>query len=141
MTAAQVATDALNEALAEAKVVYMRHLKIARVVFRENENAREQLALAGRRGRVLSDWIVQVRQFYTNVLGDEEIRAALAEFGITAEALTAGLALVNEVEAANARQERKKGAAQAATRARNDALDALTEWDQDTYPHLERVSV
>lgn len=134
------ATDALNEARAEANAVYMRHLKIARVVFRGNEDAREQLALAGRRARALSGWIVQARQFYTNALGDEEVRTALAGFGITTEALEAGLTLVDTVEAARARQERKKGDAQAATQARNDALSALDDWMRD-FTAIARVAL
>lgn len=134
------ATDALNAARAEANDVYMRHLRVARIAFKEDDDAQQQLALAGRRERALAGWIVQVRQFYTNALGDEEVRAALGQFGITSDALEAGLALVDGVAAAKARQQRRKGDALDATEARNEALRALDEWMRD-FTAIARVAL
>ena len=134
------ATDALQSAWEEAKTVYIRHVKVARVAFKRSRGTWEELGLSGKRKRTISGWLTQARQFYTNALADPDILTALGEFGITQEKLEAGRALVDDVEAANAAQEKEKGEAQAATVARDEALDALDEWMSD-FVAIARVAL
>lgn len=134
------ATDALQSAWDEAKTVYTRHVKVARVALKRERGAWKQLGLSGRRKRTLSGWLTQARQFYANALADPNILVELGNFGITQEKLEAGQTLVDDVETANAAQEQEKGEAQEATRKRDQALDALDEWMSD-FVAIARVAL
>lgn len=70
-------------------------------------------------------------RFYTNLAGNEEWLAKMATYGVTAEKLTAGQALVKEVEEALNKQKTEMGEAQEATRMRDRAADELKGWYSD----------
>lgn len=134
------ATDALQAAFDTANTTYMRHVKVARIALQDERGAAQALALTGRRKRTIPGWLDQARQFYDNALGDEAILTALGHFGITAEALEAAQAEVDAVATANAAQEREKGEAQDATKARDEAMGALDGWMSD-FRAIARVAL
>jgi hypothetical protein len=125
------ATSELETALSKADKMYMVHLKVARIALRKQISAAEALRLNGQRKKTYSGWIEQTTLFYENALASAEIKAALAGFGIDLVKLKAGEAAVNEVRSLLAAQLKEKGEAQAATKARDEALDALMEWFSD----------
>ena len=118
-------TDEYLDAREEADKTYMRHLKVARVAFDEDQPARGALRLDGRRKQVLSKWLEQTRLFYRNALNDADYQAALSEYNITEDDLRAGLEKIDAVETADVRQEKEKSEAQRATDERDEAIDAL----------------
>lgn len=134
------ASSALQSALDAADDEYMRLVKIARIALKSNIGAQTKLGLIGKRKATTSGWLLQTRQFYTNVLADASILAELAKFGITQEKLQAAQQLVDEVEAANATQEKEKGEAQQATLERDAALEKLDEWISD-YLAIARIAL
>jgi hypothetical protein len=134
------ATDALNEAYEEANATYMQHLQVARVALKEHRGAAEGLKLSGRRKRTIPGWADQARTFYDNALADADVQAALGQFGIASEDLTAAQAQVEAVADANSTQEQAKGDAQDATAARDEAVDALDDWMAD-FRAIARVAL
>ncbi|MGB3769126.1 MAG: hypothetical protein WA947_21425 [Phormidesmis sp.] len=125
------ASAAVNDAWKTAQKSYVRFIKIARIAFKQDAGIGTQLALAGRRNRTLSGWMAQATQFYKNAIANKAILTGFKEFGITEQKLKAGLAELKAVEAANLMQEKEKGDAQAATKKRDAALDALQDWLSD----------
>ena len=122
------ASEAITKARGEANVVYMRSLKVARVAFEEDVQASASLFLEGNRKQSVGGWLHQTMTFYTNLLADPRLIAAMAEYGYTEAKLTAEQALIMAVHTMNAAQEREKGDAQVATKARDKALQQLSKW-------------
>jgi len=114
-----------------ANRVYMTSVKIARLAFADDVQARATLRLAGVREKALGNWLVQASTFYQNLLAYPALQAKMAPFGYDAARLTEELALVRAVEAANQQQEAAKGAARAATQDRDEKLRALQAWMSD----------
>lgn len=125
------ATDALKVKLDEAKTEYMRFLKVARIVLKNDYAAFKTLELGGVRKQSITGWVAQARTFYINTLGDADIMAKLNNFGITQEKLEAGKILVDETESANLLQKKETGEAQQATITRDEVMDSLDEWMSD----------
>ena len=133
------ATDELRAARETAETTYMRHVKVARVAFSEDRDARSALMLDGRRKRPLGAWLRQAHTFYQNALASEDLLAGLARFGITAEDLQAAQAQLDTLETADTRQEKEKGEAQRATQQRDEAVDALDAYMSD-FRNIARVA-
>lgn len=125
------ASEALVAARAEATVAYMRSLKVARVAFRKDAQAQAALLLNGERKQSLGGWLQQATTFYANLLADARLVGGMAQFGYDEAKLTAEQGLVTAVQSLDAAQEREKGEAQAATKARDGKLDELAEWLAD----------
>ena len=125
------ATQAVTSAWEEANAAYGVALKVARVAFQGNQKARAALMLGGQRKQTLSGWLEQATAFYSNLLDDAGLMAALGNFGYDRAKLEAGQALVQAVVAANLVQEKEKGEAQEATKQRDAKLDALDGWMSD----------
>ncbi|MEL6603524.1 MAG: hypothetical protein AAFP20_09910 [Cyanobacteria bacterium J06614_10] len=133
-------TATLNEAWETAKKTYIRFVKVARVAFKRNAGASTQLDLNGSRKRTLSGWMAQATQFYKSAFASKAILKDLSEFGITEQKLKAGLNQIAAIEAANLAQEKEKGEAQAATQARDAALEDLQDWLSD-YLAIAKVAL
>jgi len=122
------ATQALEQAWEQANAEYMRLVKLARIAFKSDLAAITKLGLDGQRKETISGWLTQAKQFYTNAIADPAALASLGQYGLTAERLQAGQALMQQVETANAAQQKEKGEAQQATLDRDAAFDKLDEW-------------
>ncbi|WP_289054034.1 hypothetical protein [Carboxylicivirga marina] len=134
------ATEALNKSIDAANSVYMPHLKVARIAFRNNINYWAKLALKGRRQNTQSGWLGQTKVFYTNLLDDNLAIYKMAEFGQTREKLEAGLQLVLGVEENLATRKKEMGEAQDATKACDKAIDELQDWYSD-YIGIARLAL
>ena len=87
--------------------------------------------LSGERKRTLSGWLEQAVAFYTNLVGDADLMAAMGNFGYDQARLQAEGALVQAVVEANLAQEKEKGEAQDATKQRDAKLDEMDVWMSD----------
>lgn len=125
------ATDKLTTARRTANLRYMKYLKIARAVFRDNRNEREALMLDGDRKNSFAGWVEQSTVFYKNALDSQTIKDAMAKKGITTALLEAGLAEVKAAEVASANQNKEMSEAVKATEDRDLALDKLEKWFAD----------
>ncbi len=122
------ATEMMNSAWKSAQKTYMKSLKIARIVFKNNQAAQTALLLNGIRKISFSGWLHQAQTFYQNLEENAEFMTALAEYGYTSEKIADEKALINELETAKHSQAKEKGEAQQATLNRDQKLDVLDEW-------------
>jgi hypothetical protein len=122
------ATEALMQAWRTADERYLAHRRLARLALRQDPQRQHALGLDQPKKGSFSGWLGQALVFYTNTLGDPEVINALARFNVTQADLEQGQALVQQVADLNSVQEREKYEAQAATRERDAALDALGVW-------------
>lgn len=125
------ATQEMEAAWEAADAAYTDTLKIARIAFKNDPDARQSLMLGGNRKRSFYGWLSQADALYGNMIGHPASMAAMAPFGYDQAKLEAEAALVEDARAANLAQEREKGEAHAATRARDAKLDELNEWVAD----------
>jgi len=63
--------------------LYMKYLKIARIVFADDLSAREALLLDGSRERTYVEWVFQVSAFCSNMLNNPDFLVAMAAYGIS----------------------------------------------------------
>lgn len=136
----QAATKELNEAIDAANKAYMPHLKVARIVFRNDTSRWVKLALGGERKKSQSGWLGQTKLFYTNLLADADAMSKMAEYGQTNEKLETASSLVLAVENTLANRKKEMGEAQNATKARDKAVDELQEWYSD-YIEIARLAL
>lgn len=134
------ASAQVQEAWDRADRAYMKTLKIARIALRDNVMAQNALGLTGHRKNSLSGWLEQAERFYRNLLSDETLLTAMAEFGYTAEKLQAEQELVEAVHSANLIQEKEKGEAQDATEKRDARADELDRWMAD-FKQVARIAL
>jgi hypothetical protein len=125
------ATQAVEAAITAAYTAYMRSLQLARVAFKNNLKGQTALGLNGRRKESLSGWLGQAETLYQGLAADPSLLAEMAKFGYDLAKVQAEAGLVAAVRAANVGQEREKGEAQAATKARDALLAELDEWLAD----------
>ncbi|MCB9136091.1 MAG: hypothetical protein H6636_11730 [Anaerolineales bacterium] len=124
-------TEALKEVAKTARKGYMRHLKLARIAFQEDVEARIALGLDGTRADGLADWQKQANQFYANLQSTPAYRAALLPYNLTSAEITHGLAQLAAVQTAYLARETARGLALQATLDRDHALKVLKAWVSD----------
>lgn len=123
-----------------ADKAYMRTLKVARVAFRGNDKAATSLMLNGDRGDKFSEWLEQAQSFYQNLLANQDLASAMAEFGYDTAKLESENALVEAAVQANATQEQEKGEAQDSTKIRDAKLAEMDRWMLD-YKEIAKVAL
>ena len=133
------ATEDLEKAWDDAKKVYSKHVKVARVAFKKHEGIQSKIDLHSQRSRTIFGWLAQAEQFYNTILDGEEYIGYFTKFGITNEALNDGRTLVVNVREADRKQEREAGDAQRATEKRDEAFDALDDW-MDDYIAIAKIA-
>ncbi len=134
------ATAAVQKAWDEAAAAYSAALKIARIVFRGSDVARNALGLSGTRKQSLSGWLDQARRFYSNMLENPDFIAAMTPYTYDQAKLEAEAALVQAVYDASDAQDRERGEAQEATEIRDAKLDELDQWLAD-YKAIAEVAL
>jgi hypothetical protein len=134
------ATQALITARIEANKLYKLHLNVARIALRDDRNAAVSLQFNGKRKRTFSGWLEQARLFYANALASEKIVQAMSQYNITREKLEEGNAAVEKVEKLFNEQMQEIGDAQASTKERDRAFDALQAW-MNNYTSIARLAL
>ena len=130
------ATQDFYAAWETARKTYMRHVQLARVVYKNDVGKLVKLGLSGRRKKTFSGWTAQAHQFYDGALNDAEIQGELAGVGISVQDLQDGLSLVNAADQAAHTQQEEIGEAQKATQDR----DALLEQIFDAWSDLVAIA-
>ncbi|TAJ12162.1 hypothetical protein DMA11_13995 [Marinilabiliaceae bacterium JC017] len=134
------ATDYVDMAIKALNGVYMNHLQLARIVFKNERGISEALQLTGKRKRVIPEYLAQVGLFYNNALSTLTVMEGMKRFNVLEEHLQNGLTLLNSANAAYQQQKKEKGEAQEATELRDAKLEELEEWMGD-YLKVARIAV
>jgi hypothetical protein len=119
------ASKELGEAWAIANGVYMKTLKVARVVFADAPLAATSLRLLGPRKTNLSGWIEDATHFYRGLLADFSLMAAMGRFGYSPPKIQEEADLVTKLDRLYKSQVKESSEAQEATLARNRKFEEL----------------
>lgn len=122
-----IATQKVKERLEKEQLYYMDIRKLARKTFKYNKEVQKKLGIDVELETNLESFMVQGRLLYEGALNDPEILAGLGKFNITAEKLQAGLDGLAGLEQLDEEQEELKGAAQRATKLRDDLYHQLLD--------------
>ena len=129
----EAATHALAVEFGAFRAVYLRHVTLARVAFKEGTAGYTTLGLQGDRADDLAGLLAQGRAFYRGLLGSPALLAAMASFNVDQAAVEAALGEADDVEEAKVAQAQEYGEAQVATRVRDDAVGVLEGFLRDYY--------
>ena len=119
------ATDAMYQAKKAAWQVYKNHLRIARIALENDRGQYKALQLGGIRERNILKWVKQARTFYTNI---KNVEASLNKYGIKAEDLAQGEAMVEAVYQAYERRDKERDEARQSTQAHRQSQAQLSRW-------------
>jgi len=112
---------------------YSLHRKKAKVIFKNDQQILERLALTGSLTSAYVSWLETVKKFYKEVLKQEDLQTKLSRLKITVEELNATNTLIDELEAARAEYLKEKGESQDATEAKDTAFAELDDWMSEFY--------
>jgi Arc/MetJ family transcription regulator len=108
--------------------LYLKHRKMAKIVFEENREVYERLGLRARYRTTYVNWIEMLKNFYSQVGADNGIKEQLAKLNITVEELDAAASAIASLEKARADYMIEKGASQDSTDAKNIAFAKMDDW-------------
>ena len=131
------ATEAYKKAIAYLYTDYAEHLKLARMVLKDDTAAKTALGLKGNRKKSNSGLTAQALLFYTGALENTGYVAALDTKGIDQTELQAGKDGWNKLAVLAAAKTKETGEAQKATADRDAAYDAFGEWMDEFYATAE----
>lgn len=122
------ATAEFKKAWALARKQYMKALKIARAIFKDDIKARVSLMLQGERKQDFAGWYKQAHTFYMNILDENEWINLFSEYGYRLEVLRHDCALVEQALDRNSEQLRAMDKARGAVENRDRKLAELARW-------------
>jgi len=125
------ATDALHIAILVVSNVYIEHLELARIAFKNQRGVLSELAAKGERKKTQDGYLSDATTFYKNLLDKPAYVVAMAKFGQTEAILNDGYALVKTANTKLAEQRKEQGEAQTATKNRDIAVNLFSEWYSD----------
>lgn len=119
--------------------VYMPHIRVARVIFKDDPAAATRLGLKGDRARALGTWIEQARCFYDNALASPDLLNRLATRRILQAHLEEASAQLETLAREASAKEDVKGLAIDATENRDKLARDLALW-LSAYREIARVA-
>jgi hypothetical protein len=114
-------------------MIFRKQRKKALLLFSDDSLTAEKLAISGIFPTNYVEWSEKVKKFYTVAGSDPEIQNKLATLKINAEDISAGLAVIEELDSIYAEQMSEKGDKQALTKAKNKAFGILQDWMSKFY--------
>ena len=110
------------------KITFRMYSTLARVLFRNDSVKLKILGMDQGSKYKIADWVMLVRQFYTNAISKPEILEKMKEYTVNEERLQQALSDIEQLEKIKAGQEKEKGEAQQSTSVRDDAFALLDEF-------------
>lgn len=135
-----VAFNDKEELRSKAHSTYAKMIQLGKVALKPQPKAMTVLEIKTSKSKSISGWLKQTRSFYRNLLDNADWVTAYGTFGITPEAIQAGLDEVLAVEQQMEIIMREKGDAQNATQLRDAKLDELAEWVND-YETIAKIAL
>jgi len=113
--------------------IYARHRKITKVVFKNDPNTLSRLRIDGSMPQAYTNWLLDVKKFYTEATTDPAIPAATSRLKLTAQHFTDAAALIPQLEQSRASYVKENGESQQATKDKDAALSAIDNWMKEFY--------
>lgn len=104
---------------------FMSDLKLARVLFAGNTQARSLLGLDGSTPKAYSNWFDSFKNFYRQLAGNADIQTQAATVGISSDKVTSRLTALASVDVLRETARKESAEATAATDTRDEAFDAV----------------
>lgn len=123
--AAKDATRTLNEVRQQVDTMFVSHLAIARIAFKDDRTFWNALKLGQARERNLPDWLTQVQRFYNRIV---VVANVIERYNIPKKELIETRKMIAQIGNLQRLQKKAKGQAQIATQNKNDALNELELW-------------
>lgn len=113
--------------------IYNRHRKIAKLVFVDDPETAEKLAITGSAPLLLASRIEAIKLFYKVIEANENIQQELSKLNFTSDEIAKGRAMIEEVEYASQMKMRIKGESQNSTKAKEAAFRKMNAWMSKFY--------
>ncbi len=126
-----VASNAYQEAKENVEDDFKRIKKIAKHVFKDNNEAWKLLLLGDQTPRTYDAWFAYVDFFYRTILNHEALLTPMARFGCTAENVTADQNSLHSLNDLKQNLFTETGDAQRATKERDQKMEALRKYTDD----------
>lgn len=117
----------------EIKDLYSLHRKKAKVVFRKDPVALDQLALTGSIPQAYIKWLETIKKFYTTAKDNQEVINKLQRLKLTSNDINETLNKISQLESARSKYLQEKGESQDATEAKDTALSNIDDWMSEFY--------
>jgi hypothetical protein len=118
-------TQHLNQALEQIDKEYTKHRGLTRILFKNNVHETALLKLSELKPNAYAAWVQQVSNFYSQIAGSAELQTKTATVGISATVVSGQTLAIAELQKVKDNQRKETAEAQAATDARDQALDEL----------------
>ncbi|MDO4228640.1 MAG: hypothetical protein Q4C98_02405 [Capnocytophaga sp.] len=118
-------TQKFDQKFAEINDLYTKHLAFCKILFKGDTLASASLDFAGKRKTAYSDWLVQVGNFYSQLLKNPAFITKLQQINIKEEDLKAVQSKLSEIIALKESQKKETAEAQKATESRDKFFDEL----------------
>lgn len=133
------ASNEFNVQRTKVSELYMTDRKIARVALRNHpELLQVNLGVKGIPSDVYSKWVIEVEQFYGNIIKSETILEAFALLGRNKEYFEQQLSEIETLKTLKLNQKKEMGDAQIATQERDEKIIELDTWAND-YKVVARI--
>ncbi|MCV9387168.1 hypothetical protein [Reichenbachiella ulvae] len=109
--------------LTHLRNLFLRHTKLARMIFITDENAWAKLGLNGARKQSKKAWLKQAMTFYTTLLNDKKYILSMFRFGVRQDQLIQILSEIGNLE-----NKFKSETMQDESEDRDIAIDELQDW-------------
>ena len=113
--------------------IYTLHRKKAKVIFRNDPNILNKLALTGSLPTSYIKWLEVVKKFYSVAIGNTEIETKLLRLKVTSTDLTNAVAKIGELTSARAEYLKEKGESQDSTMSKDKAFREIDDWMSEFY--------
>ncbi|MFK8271884.1 hypothetical protein [Capnocytophaga canimorsus] len=118
-------TQKFDQKFTEINDLYSKHFAFCKILFKGDTLASAALDFSGKRKTAYSDWLVQVGNFYSQLLKNPSFLTKLQSINIKEEDLKAVQNKLTEVIALKESQKKETAEAQKATEVRNKFFDEL----------------
>lgn len=118
-------TEKVHQKFTEINNLYVKHLAFCKILFKGDMLASSALEFTGRRKMAYGNWLVQVTNFYSQLLKKQQFLTKLQTINIKEEDLIAVQTKISEIIALKESQKKEIAEAQNATEVRDKFFDEL----------------
>ena len=113
--------------------IYLLDRKKAKVIFRNDPYAYDELSLSGIVPNAHINFIELTRKFYNGLLNNSDLQAKVAKLKLTVEGIAKALELIDQVNILRSEFLKELGESQLSRKTKDEALAAIELWMRDFY--------
>ncbi|CEN50921.1 hypothetical protein [Capnocytophaga canimorsus] len=121
----------------ETSKSYREHRNKAKLIFKNNEEAKVRLALKGSPSKSIVALLEEMTLFYKNLAEQEALRTPLERVKITQQIITEKQLEIAQTKDLYAIHSQEKNESEQATKDKNKAFEALDKWTRELYSYAK----